>query len=100
VSQFLSNLIRVVDFKVPTSLFSPTYTFLIQDTKKLTFPKTLMNILHLPMPLPKDRNEMRLQEALKAHEADPNLSLRQLSLIFEVPKATLHNGISQHSTQA
>ena len=52
------------------------------------------------MPLPKDRNEMRLQEALKAHEADPNLSLRQLSLIFEVPKATLHNGISQHSTQA
>jgi len=43
---------------------------------------------------------MRLQAALKAHEADPNLLLRQLSLMFEVPKSTLHNRISQDSIPA
>jgi len=31
---------------------------------------------------------------------DPNLALRQLALMFEVPKSTLHKGISQHSTRA
>jgi len=43
---------------------------------------------------------MRLQAALKAHEADANLWLCQLSLMFEVPKSTLHNRISQHSIPA
>jgi len=43
---------------------------------------------------------MRLQEALMAHVANPNLWLRQLFLMFEVPKSTLHNRISQHSTLA
>jgi len=81
----------VVDFKFPTFLFSAIYTSLIQNTKQQTLSKTFTNIIQSPMPSPKDTKEMRLQAALKPHEADANLSLRQLSLMFEVPKSTLLN---------
>jgi len=47
---------------------------------------------------PKDTKENRIQEALKANEADPGLSLRKLSQMFQIPKSTLHNRISQTST--
>jgi len=52
------------------------------------------------MPFPKDSREIRLQEALKAHAADTTVSVRKLSIQFEVPKSTLQNLISQKTTPA
>lgn len=47
-----------------------------------------------------DTKEKHLQEALKAYEAGPELSLRQLALKFQIPKLTLHNQITKKSTPA
>ena len=48
----------------------------------------------------KDTKEQHLQYALKAYEADPGLYLRKLALMFQIPKSTLDNQISQKTAPA
>ena len=47
---------------------------------------------------PQDTKEKCIQEALQANKADPELSLRKLSLMLQILKSTLHNRISQTTT--
>jgi len=81
-------------------LSSSYYTPLIVHSKQLPSRNTTSNTQQIRMPSPKDSRETRLQEALKAHPADKTLSVRKVSIHFEVPKSTFDNRISQKTTPA